>query len=106
MFVKARLYVEYVDVTDSDGEIKTKYNERVISPFFIGSLSPQLQQEFWDGWVKSLELTEHMISISLYGSVVEVISESTKTDKMKDIFGTKSVSFIQPFNFLRKHSNE
>ena len=47
-----------------------------------------------------------MISISLYGSVVEVISESTKTDKMEDIFGTKSVSFIQPFNFLRKYSNE
>ena len=35
MFVKARLYVEYVDVTDSDGEIKTKYNERVISPFLL-----------------------------------------------------------------------
>lgn len=107
MYVKAKLYVEYVDVLDSDGEIKTKHSERAIYPFFIGSLSPRLQQEFWDDWVESIGLSEHMVLISVYGSVVEVVDKSKQTDQEENIFSdTESVSFIQPFNFLKRYLNE
>ena len=107
MYVKAKLYVEYINVLDSDGEIKTKYSEKVIYPFFIGSLSPRLQQEFWDDWVKSIGLSEHMVLISVYGSVVDVIDKPKQTNQEENIFGNaESVSFIQPFNFLKRYLNE
>ena len=35
MLVKTTLYVEYFPITDTDGEIETVRNERVLNPFLI-----------------------------------------------------------------------
>ena len=104
MLVKTTLYVEYFPITDTDGEIETVCNERVLNPFFIGSLSPQLQEEYWNDWFRSIALPENSISISAYTVGGEVLYEENAEDIGVTEFNSfGSTPFISHFNFLRKY---
>lgn len=104
MFVKSTLYIEYFCITDTDGEIKTVCNERVLNPFFIGSLSPQLQEEYWNDWFRSIVLPKDSVSISAYAVGGEVLYEENSKDSGTTEFNSfGSTPFITQFNFLRKY---
>ena len=97
MLVKSTLYIEYFCITDTDGEIETVCNERVLDPFFIGSLSPALQEEFWNDWFRSIVLPKDSVSISAYAVGGEVLYEENAEDvRVTD-------PFISHFNFLKKY---
>ena len=104
MLVKTKLYVEYFLITDTDGEIKTVYNERVLDPFFIGLLSPQLQEEYWNDWFRSIALPKNSVSISAYVIGGEVMYEENAEDiRVIEFNSFGSTPFISHFNFLRKY---
>ena len=104
MFVKSTLYIEYFCITDTDGEMKIVCNERVLDPFFIGSLSPALQEEFWNDWFRSIALPEDSIFISTYAVGSEVMYEEHSKDNGAIEFNSfGSTPFISNFNFLRKY---
>lgn len=104
MLVKTTLYIEYFLITDTDGEIETVCNERVLDLFFIGSLSPQLQEEFWNDWFRSIPLPEDSVSISAYVVGGEVMYEENSKDSGATEFNSfGSTPFISQFNFLRKY---
>ena len=104
MLVKTTLYVEYFPITDTDGEIETVCNERVLNPFFIGSLSPQLQEEYWNDWFRSIALPEDSVLISAYAVGDEVMyEENTENSEAIEFNSFGSTPFISHFNFLRKY---
>ena len=104
MLVKTTLYVEYFLITDTDGEIETVCNERVLNPFFIGSLSPQLQEEYWNDWFRSIALPEDSVLISAYAVGGEVMyEENTENSEAIEFNSFGSTPFISHFNFLRKY---
>lgn len=104
MLVKTTLYVEYFLITDTDGEIKTVCNEKVLDPFFIGSLSSALQEEFWNDWFHSVALPKDTILISAYAVGGEVMYEENSEDIGTTEFNSfGSTPFISQFNFLRKY---
>ena len=104
MLVKTTLYVEYFLITDTDGEIETVCNERVLNPFFIGSLSAVLQEELWNDWFRSIALPEDSVSISAYAVGDEVMyEENTENSEAIEFNSFGSTPFISHFNFLRKY---
>ena len=105
MFVKSTLYIEYFCITDTDGEIKTVCNERVLNPFCIGSLSPALQEEFWNDWFRSMALPKDTIVISAYavGGGEVLYEENAEDIKVTEFNAFGSTLFISHFNFLRKY---
>lgn len=104
MFVKTTLYKEYFCITDTNGEIKTVCSERVLDPFFIGSLSSVLQIEFWDDWFRSIALPKDSVLISAYAVGGEVIYEKNSEDIGTTEFNSfGSTTFIPQLHFLRKY---
>ena len=104
MFVKSKLYMEYFHILDTDGEIKTVCNEKILDPFFIGSLSSALQEEFWNDWFHSVALPKDTILIFAYAVGGEVMYEENSKDIGTTEFNSfGSTPFISHFNFLRKY---
>lgn len=104
MLVKTKLYIEYFSLADTDGEIKNVCNERVLNPFFIGSLSAVLQEELWNDWFRSIALPEDSVSISTYAVGDEVMYEENTEDSEAIEFNSFGFTpFISQFNFLRKY---
>ena len=104
MLVKTKLYIEYFSLADTDGEIKNVCNERVLNPFFIGSLSAVLQEELWNDWFRSVALPEDSVSISAYAVGDKVMyKENTEDSEAIEFNSFGSTPFISNFNFLRKY---